>query len=138
MNCKVQRKDCRDRNNDRQRKLVDVVKTDKDDGDVELPPQDVPKVFGDLVTSDSIFDINRNSNSTARHGDIAFVVRDRGTGWLAAYPSKKKSAEDIKGAVNDSLGPEKAERWYPDGAPELHAVLPGTRYPARHFGPTPL
>ena len=49
MFCRVQRKHCRDHNKGRQRKLADVVETEKDDANIELPNQDVPKVFGDLV-----------------------------------------------------------------------------------------
>ena len=41
---------------------------------------------------------------------------------IATYPAKKKSAEDIKSAVNDLKGSETIRRWYSDGAPELHAV----------------
>ena len=50
------------------------------------------------------------------------VVRDKATGWIAAYPSKRKSAEDIWAAVNNFKDSETIRRWYPDGAPELHAV----------------
>ena len=92
--------------------MVDVVKTAKDDGDVELPPHDVPKVFGDLVTSDSIFAIKRSSTSTARFNDTtALVVRDKATGWVGAYPSKRKSAGDILEAVNTFKGSEMIKRW---------------------------
>ena len=70
-----------------------------------------------------MFAIKRNSTSIARHGDTtALVARDKGTGWIAAYPSKRKSADDIKMAVNDFKGSETTKRWYSDGAPELHAA----------------
>ena len=123
MNCKVQRKHCRDHNKSRQRKMVDVTKVDKPYADDEIEKHDAPKVFGDLATSDSIFAIKRSSTSTARHGDTtSLVVRDKATGWIASYPSKKKSAEEIKEAVNDFKGADTIKRWYSDGAPELHAV----------------
>ena len=35
---------------------------------------------------------------------------------------QQKAAEDIKVAVNDFKGSETIQRWYSDGAPELHAV----------------
>ena len=41
---------------------------------------------------------------------------------MAAYPAKRKAAEDIKVAVQDFKGSETIQRWYSDGAPELHAV----------------
>ena len=123
MDCKVQRKHCRDQAKARQRKTVDITKVDKPHDADEIEKVDTPKKFGDLITSDSIFAIKRSSTSSARHGDTtALVVRDRGTGWIASYPAKRKSGEDIKGAVNDFKGSEKISRWYPDGAPELHAV----------------
>jgi hypothetical protein len=105
--------------------MVDLIKTDKPFADytAEIDKSDAPTTFGDLVTSDSIFAIKRSSTSTARHGDTAaLVVRDKATGWLAAYPSKRKSAEDVKAAVNDFKGSETIKRWYSDGAPELHAA----------------
>ncbi len=103
--------------------MVDITKNDKPYAAEEIDKSDAPKVFGDLVSSDSIFAIKRSSVSTARHGDTtALVVRDKGTGWIAAYPSKRKSAEDIKLAVNGFKGSETIKRWYSDGAPELHAV----------------
>jgi hypothetical protein len=54
MNCKVQRKHCRDHNKSRQRKMVDITKVDKPYADDEIEKHDAPKVFGDLATSDSI------------------------------------------------------------------------------------
>jgi len=82
MNCKVQRKHCRDKNKERQKKKMDVVKINNPTTvDDEIEMDDAPKKFGDLVTSDSIFTIKRSSTSTARHGDTtSLVVRDRGTG----------------------------------------------------------
>jgi hypothetical protein len=123
MNCKVQRKHCRDQTKARTRKGTETIKIDNPYVDVEIENDDTPKKFGDLVTSDSIFTIKRSSTSTARHGDTtALVVRDRGTGWIASYPSKRKSAEDIKGAVNDFIGSDIVTRLYSVGAPELPAV----------------
>ena len=75
------------------------------------------------MTSDSISAIKRSSTSAARHGDTAaLVVRDKATGCIAAYPSKRKSATDIKAAVIDFKGSETIKRWYSDGAPELHVA----------------
>ena len=112
MNCKVQRKHCRDHNKARQRKLVDVSKTDK--SDVLLPHEkksDDPKKFGDLVTSDSVFAIKRNLTNPARANETTtLVVRDKATGWLAAYPATRKSAEEILEAVNNFKGSETIAR----------------------------
>ena len=84
---------------------------------------DDPKAFGDLVTSDSVFAIKRNSTNPARVNETTtLVVRDKATNWIAAYPAKKKSAEDIMEAVNHFKGSETIKRWYSDGAPELHSV----------------
>ena len=113
MDCKVQREHCRDQTKARLRKKVEITKVDKPQLDNEIGGQvDPPEKLGDLVTSESIFAIQKSSTNTARHGDtIALVVHDRGTGWVAAYPAKKKAAEQIKGAVNDFLGSEKVKRW---------------------------
>ena len=105
--------------------MVDVVNTPKDidHDEINVDKLDDVKNFGDLVTSDSVFAIKRNSTSAARHGDTtALVIRDKGTGWIGAYPSKRKSAEDIQTAVNSFKGSETVKRWYSDGAPELHSV----------------
>ena len=89
----------------------------------EIEKGDAPTNSGELVTSDSICAIKRNASQTQREGDTtALVVRDRATGWIATYPARKKSAEDIKSAVNEFKGSDKINRWYSDGAPELHAV----------------
>ena len=124
MNCKVQKKHCRDLEKGRKKKLVNVEKSDKDvEPEIDTTKVDTPKHFGDLVTSDSIFVIKRNSQSIARHGDTtALVVRDKATGWVGAYPSKRKSAEEVQEAVNTFKGSETIKRWCSDGAPELHAV----------------
>ena len=123
MNCKVQRKHCRDHDKSRKRKMVDVLKTDKPFPSDEHFKLDTPKDFGDLVTSDSVFAIKRNSTSPAKHGDTtSLVTRDKATGWVAAYPSKRKSTEDIMEAVNNFKGSQPIKRWHPDGAPKLHAV----------------
>jgi transposase InsO family protein len=99
------------------------VKTDKPFSDDTLAKLDTPVNFGDLVTSDSVFAIKRNSTSPAKHGDTtALVTRDKATGWVAAYPSKRKSAEDVMEAVNNFKGASTIKRWYSDGAPELHTV----------------
>jgi hypothetical protein len=92
--------------------MVDTLKTDKNFADEEIDNKsDAPKTFGELVTSDSMFAIKRNSTSTARHGDTtSLVVRDKGTGWIASYPSKRKSADDIQVAVNDFKGSETIKR----------------------------
>ena len=83
MNCKVQRKHCRDHEKRRKRRMVDVVNTPKDidHDEINVDKLDDVKNFGDLVTSDSVFAIKRNSTSAARHGDTtALVIRDKGTG----------------------------------------------------------
>ena len=103
--------------------MVNVEKTEKFDHEIEEGKLDVPKVFGDLVTSDSVFAIKRNSTSPAKVNDTtALVVRDKATGWIGASLAKRGSAEDITEAVNNFNGSDKVKRWYSDGAPELHAV----------------
>ena len=99
------------------------MKTDKP-YDYEINGKvDAPNKFGDLVASDFVFAINRNSTSGVRRGGItALIDSDKGTGWIAAYPSKRKSAEDILAAVHNVKGSETIKGWYSDGAPELHAV----------------
>ena len=59
MNCKVQRKHCRDHAKGQKKKMVIVEKTEKYDYEVD-EKIDTPKVFGDLITSDSIFAIKRS------------------------------------------------------------------------------
>ena len=85
MNCKVQRKHCRDHNKRRQRKLVEITKTPAVDAKIEdFEKMDDPKTFGDLVTSDSVFAIKRNSTNAARVNETTtLVVRDKATSWIA-------------------------------------------------------
>ena len=58
MNCKVQRKHCRDQAKARQRKTVDITKVDKPHDADEIEKVDTPKKFGDLITSDPNVTIN--------------------------------------------------------------------------------
>lgn len=123
MDRRVQRQHCRDHSKSRRRKTVAVIKIDipRTVGDIEK--DGTLKQFGDLVTSDSIFTIKRGSTSYARYGDAtALGLRDRGAGWLAACPSNKESSDNIKDVVNDFNGSGAINRWYLDGAPELHAA----------------
>ena len=100
MKCKVQRKHCRDRTKGRQKKIHNELRGETV---VEHEIHDAPKVFGDLVTSDSIFAIRRSSTSPARIADTtAPVVCDKATGWVAAYLSTRNSAADILEAVGNS------------------------------------
>jgi hypothetical protein len=118
--CKVQRKHCRDKEKAKKKKTEQIVKLSLTPASGDATAS-APKAFGDLVTSDSIFVLRKNSNSPAKHGDTtALVVRDRGTGWTQAYPAKTKSSDEIKAAVQDFKGSAKVELWYSDGAPELH------------------
>ena len=86
MNCKVQRKHCRDLEKGRKKKVVSTTDVDEPLLLHEIEEKlDAPKVFGDLVTSDSIFAIKRNSASPARANDTtALVVKDKATEWIAA------------------------------------------------------
>ena len=78
--------------------MVTIEKTEKYDYEVD-EKIDTPKVFGDLITSDSIFAIKRSSTNAARVNDTtALVVKDKATDWIAAYPAKRKSAEEITAA----------------------------------------
>ena len=70
-----------------------------------------------------MFAIKRSSKSPAKINETtALVVRDNATGWIGAYPAKRKSAEDVTEAVQHFTGADKVKRWYSDGAPELHAT----------------
>ena len=134
MNCKVQRKHCRDHAKGHKKKMVIVEEIEKYAHEVN-DKIDTPKVFGDLITYDSIFAIKRSSTNAARVNDTtALVVKDKATDWIAAYPAKRKSAEEITAAVNDFKGAETVKRWYSDGAPELHAVCRklGIRHDTSH------
>lgn len=120
----MQRTHCRDLTRARRKKKADVTiinnPTTVDDKIEEL---DAPHKCGDLVAPDSINTIKRSSTSSARHGDTtALIARDRGTGWIAAYPAKRTSVEELKLAVHAFKGSEAIKRWYSDGAPELHAT----------------
>ena len=60
MDCKVQRKHCRDQTKARQRRKTEVIKMNTPHVDDEIEEGNAPKNFGDLATSDSIFAIKRN------------------------------------------------------------------------------
>ena len=80
MNCRVQRKLCRDVGKGRKKNMVNTTDTEWL-GDHEIEEKLVaPKVSGDLATSDSIFAIKRNSASPARANDTtALVIKGKGT-----------------------------------------------------------
>ena len=68
---------------------------------------DGPQTRCDLVTSDSVFAIKRNSTNPARVNETTtLVIRDKATSWIAEYPAKRKSTEDIMEAVVHFKGSE--------------------------------
>ena len=105
---------------------MNIIKTDISPGlqDVEKELETAtPDKFGDLVASDSIFGLRNGSTNTARNGDTtALVIRDRASGWVNGYPAKGKTHNDVRAAVQDFTGSDKIQRWYSDGALELHSV----------------
>ena len=77
--CKVQRKQCRDKT-----KRPALLKPP-----VLKEPSDVPKKFGDLITSDHILALNERSKS--RYGDTtALTCKDRATKWLDGVSCRRK------------------------------------------------
>ena len=126
-NCKVQRKQRRDHDKAEKRKwkaeqntsickyfpeLVEpYVKADK---------PNAPAKFGDSVTSDSIIVVKQSKFLTSEATSLS--VKDRGTGWIAGYPSRGHATSDILQSVLDFKGSAKIHHWYSDGARELHAA----------------
>ena len=112
MNCKMQKTQRRDKMREREkrrRQTVDLtLPANKEDTDREAS---APKKFGDSVTSDSIIVIK--STTTAPTAErTSFTVKDRGTGWIAGYPSMRRTTQYVLEAVNDCKGGATVSHWY--------------------------
>ena len=126
-NCKVQRKQRRDHDKAAKRKhKAEQERTlSKDFPELVEPfvPADkpgAPQKFGDSVTSDSIIVVKQSKFLKSEATSLS--VKDRGTGWIAGYPSRGHSTSDILQSVLDFKGSAKISHWYSDGALELHAA----------------
>ena len=86
------------------------------------------KAFGDLVSFDFI-DAHRVIDQGIHTDREIFVIRDRYTGIIWAYPSMEKFTADVINAVNHFKGLRKIKIAYADKAPEFEVV---TRFRITH------
>ena len=89
--------------------------------DTKMSP--VPKKFGDQITADHI--VASSEYNMGMTGDqVAVVIKDRATDYIAGIPLKSKSAEDARAALDDFQGPSSPVRvCYTDNSPELIAAV---------------
>ena len=106
-NCKVQRKHCRDKevaNNKKHERTIKRSPTEV--GDVK---DTAPTDFGELITSDSIFVLRKESAPRARHGGTtALVARGRGTGWR--WRTQRGTSQPRKQRVQCNI-PKRQDKW---------------------------
>ena len=104
MNCKMQKTQRRDKVREREkrrRQTVDLaLPANKKDTDREAS---APRKLGESVTSDSII-VVKQTTSAPKVDRTSLSVKDRGTGWIAGYPSMRRTTQDVLEAVNESKG----------------------------------
>ena len=92
------------------------------------------KAFGDLVTFDFI-DVQRIMDQGIHTDREIFVIRDRYTGIIWAYPSMEKFTSDVITAVNHFKGLRKIKIAYADKAPEFEVAMKKLKIPFDHSLP---
>ena len=87
--------------------------------------------FGDLVTFDYI-----DNRQIYEHGygveKTIFVIRDRYTGMIQAYPSARKDQEAVIRAVKQFMGRRKIREAYSDMAPQFIESMKALKIPMDH------
>ena len=92
------------------------------------------KAFGDLVTFDFVDTRNILDQGISTDREI-FVIRDRYTGVIWAYPSKERFAKDVVNAINHFKGLKKIKIAYADKAPEFETAMKQLKIPFDHSLP---
>ena len=86
--------------------------------------------FGDLVTFDYVGNRQIYEHDYGVEKTI-FVIRDRYTGVIQAYPSAKKDQEAVKRAVKQFMG-RKIREAYSDMAPQFIEAMKALKIPMDH------
>eukprot|EP00435_Cladocopium_sp_Y103_P045227 s435_g12.t3 len=84
--------------------------------------------FGDLVTFDYI-DNRRIVEQDYGDEKTIFVIRDRYTGMLQAYPSARKDTDAVIRAVKQFMGRRKIREAYSDDAPQFEKAMKSLKIP---------
>ncbi len=99
-----------------------------------------PKKFGELITGDNIVVTSRqNPRGRGAAGERhCFVIKDRATNFVGAYPCKTKTSVEVMACITHFLGMDKCRMFYADNAREIKAALTALRItnatstPCRH------
>eukprot|EP00435_Cladocopium_sp_Y103_P055641 s3204_g18.t1 len=84
--------------------------------------------FGDLVTFDYV-DNRRIVEQDYGENKTIFVIRDRYTGMLQAYPSARKDTDAVLRAVKQFMGRRKIREAYSDDAPQFEKAMKALKIP---------
>eukprot|EP00435_Cladocopium_sp_Y103_P031652 s4552_g8.t1 len=84
--------------------------------------------FGDLVTFDFVDDRQVLAQDYGVEKNV-FVIRDRYTGMIQAYPSARKNNEAVISAVKMFMGRRKIREAYSDMAPQFKEAMKVLRIP---------
>eukprot|EP00435_Cladocopium_sp_Y103_P020509 s934_g5.t1 len=84
--------------------------------------------FGDLVTFDFVDDRQVLAQDYGVEKNV-FVIRDRYTGMIQAYPSARKNNETVISAVKMFMGRRKIREAYSDMAPQFREAMKALRIP---------
>ena len=87
--------------------------------------------FGDLVTFDYVDNRQIYEHDYGVEKTI-FVIRDRYTGMIQAYPSAKKDQEAVIRAVKQFMGRRKIREAYSDMAPQFIESMKALKIPMDH------
>ena len=84
--------------------------------------------FGDLVTFDYV-DNRRIAEQDYGDDRTIFVIRDRYTGIIQAYPSARKDTDAVIQAVKQFMGRRKIREAYSDDAPQFNKAMKALKIP---------
>lgn len=92
------------------------------------------KKFGDLITFDFVDTTKVHDQGFLLENEV-LIVRDRYTGMIGAYPSQKKSSDDVVRAIKRFMGRFKVREAYGDKAPQFEKAMKELRIPYDHALP---
>ena len=87
--------------------------------------------IGDLVTFDYVDNRQIYEHDYGVEKAI-FVIRDRYTGMIQAYPSARKDQDAVIRAVKQFMGRRKIREAYSDMAPQLTESMKALKIPMDH------
>lgn len=92
------------------------------------------KKFGDLITFDFVDTAKVHDQGILLETEV-LVIRDRYTGLIGAYPSQRKTTEDVVRAVKRFMGRYRIREAHGDKAPRFEKAMGELKIPYDHALP---